>query len=98
MAKFQKGQSGNPGGRPKESVEVKALILEATKNGKLFVEKLLDFVQFAPEPKDKLAALKIMMEYSLGKPKQTVELAGDTQVTIIVETGVPKPGEDAASS
>jgi len=95
---FEKGKSGNPGGRPKEMAGLaeairkefeadiaKGGIHEAIKRG-------FDLIRFSPEPKDKLAALKLMLEYGYGKPTQPMEFSGeDGPLKIVVVTGVPDP-------
>jgi hypothetical protein len=90
---WEKGQSGNPGGRPKENEALKRLILENTKNGKVLVDKLLLFIDHAPEVRDRIAALKILLEYGFGKPVHNMTLGGadGEPVQIVVNTGVPQP-------
>src|SRR5437016_1636251 len=90
---WEKGQSGNPGGRPRESEELKRLILENSKNGRLLVEILFDFLHHASLERDRLAAAKLLLEYGFGRPIQSMNLAGaeGEPVKIIVNTGVIQP-------
>lgn len=58
-----------------------------------FAQKLVDFVEHAPEHKDKLTALKLLLEYGFGKPVQAVQIdgAGEGGIQIVVNTGVIQP-------
>lgn len=63
--RFQKGVSGNPGGRPKAEKDVKALAL---KNSKAAMEKIIALI----EDKDSriaLMAAKEVLDRAYGKPK-----------------------------
>src|SRR5690349_3976609 len=68
MSKFIAGQSGNPGGRPKENAEVKALAkslcLEA-------MRRLADLMRSSDEKVAKAAADSIL-DRGLGRPAQVV--------------------------
>lgn len=90
---FLPGQSGNSGGKPTAFVILERLIRSRTKNGEWCVGKLLEFIEHARDQNVKLAALKLLMEYGFGKPRQAVELnAGDGNgIQIIVTTGVLQP-------
>lgn len=73
---FEKGKSGNPGGRPKEDAELKRIIDEKCPP-EFFVKKLLDFVEFADDHGTKLKALIYLMERRYGKPTQAIEHSGE---------------------
>lgn len=70
---YKKGQSGNPGGRPKGAVSMKTYV----KN------KLLAMTD--EEREEFLAGLdkKTIWEMSEGKPKQDMELSGEVKSKII---------------
>lgn len=69
MAKFQKGQSGNPGGRSKEDVELRDLARTYTKEA---VERLVFWMQ-SDHPKASPTACSALLDRGYGKPKQEVE-------------------------
>lgn len=65
---FQKGQSGNPGGRPKEDAEVKALARTA---GPEAIEKLLELMR-GDDRRTALAAAQALLDRGFGKPAQAI--------------------------
>lgn len=70
---FRKGQSGNPGGRPKVPPEVKALLQERTLTA---MQKLCGLLESKDE-KIVLAAATAILDRALGKPSQSVVHSGD---------------------
>jgi hypothetical protein len=51
----------------------------------------MDFIDFATDHSVKLNALKLMMEYRFGKPRQQVEVnGGDEPIKFVILTGVPE--------
>lgn len=75
---FEKGQSGNPGGRPKEDSEVKAL---ARQYGREAVEKLADLMRNADD-RTAAAAANALLDRGFGKPAQVI--AGDAENPIAI--------------
>jgi hypothetical protein len=69
MAKFKKGESGNPGGRPKEEIEIRALARDHTKEA---VERLVFWMK-SDHPKASPAACVALIDRGWGKPTTTVE-------------------------
>jgi len=68
---FQKGQSGNPGGRPKESKAFKEWCHEImTKEGR---DGLLALAQAASDERVRLGAWRVIVEYAYGKPTQPMD-------------------------
>lgn len=65
---FQKGQSGNPGGRPKEDAEIKALARAA---GPEAIEKLLELLR-GDDRRTALAAAQALLDRGYGKPAQAI--------------------------
>lgn len=77
---FKKGQSGNPGGRPKGIFSVTRRAQEA---GEEAVEFLLSVMRNAEEEtKDRIAAARDILDRGFGKPKQQTELTGGDGVEI----------------
>lgn len=65
---FQPGQSGNPGGRPKESAEVKAL---ARQHGPAAIAKLVELLNGDDKRLSKDAAIALL-DRGYGKPAQAI--------------------------
>ena len=65
---FRKGQSGNPGGRPKEVAEVRAL---ARKHGQAVIKKLAALLKSKDE-RVVLGAAKELLDRGYGKSAQTI--------------------------
>jgi hypothetical protein len=68
---FKPGQSGNPGGRPKTSTELRLKL--ATISGTA-VEKLLEILtDEKTNNKDRLTAIKLCLEFVLPKPTEPIQ-------------------------
>lgn len=70
---FEKGKSGNPGGRPKCADDVKDL---ARKYSKEAVKRLVDWMR-DENPKASVAACTALLDRAYGKPGQALTLLGD---------------------
>ena len=71
MAKFQKGQSGNPGGRPKESQELKLLAQSKTEEA---VKTLASIMSSKKSPAAaRVSAACALLDRGYGKPTQMIE-------------------------
>ena len=68
---FQKGESGNPGGRPKEFAEIKAL---AREHGPAAIQKLVEHLEGADGKLSHAAAIALL-DRGYGKPSQSMDLA-----------------------
>lgn len=93
--KFKKGQSGNPKGRPRKLPELKSLLNEVMGEeggGMSAMEAMLKRVRKKAIDGD-LRAAELLLKYSYGMPKQSVELsdpAGNNPFTGI-EVIIKKP-------
>jgi Family of unknown function (DUF5681) len=72
MAKFQKGVSGNPGGRPKRVIG--DLSAEARLYASLALETIVKICASGKTERDKLAAARELLDRGFGKPVQAVDL------------------------
>jgi hypothetical protein len=79
---FEKGQSGNPGGRPKENAEVKRL---AREQGIASIQKLVA-LRDSQDERIALAASQALLDRAFGKPAQV--LIGDEDESPIALKGV----------
>lgn len=70
--KFQKGKSGNPGGRPKENIEVRELAREYTTEA---IERLAYWMR-SDNPKASGGASIALLERGWGKAVQPTEHSG----------------------
>jgi hypothetical protein len=71
---FQKGQSGNPTGRPKRDREIEELARQHTPAA---IEALLR----ALNDKDRVPAAALLLAYGFGKPRQLAEASITADVT-----------------
>ena len=68
MAKFVKGQSGNPTGRPKEDNEIKKLAKEHSREA---LERLVYWMT-SEDPKASVPACNAILDRGYGKPAQAI--------------------------
>ncbi len=74
---FEKGKSGNPGGRPKEVAEVREL---AKKHGHAAIERLKTLMDSENE-RTAVAACLALLDRGYGKPHASVEHSGQLAMT-----------------
>ncbi len=70
---FAPGQSGNPGGRSKESARIKAL---AASKAEDCIKKLVKIMETSLDEKNQIAACNAILDRGLGKPAQAI-IGGD---------------------
>src|SRR5262245_37340459 len=90
---WQKGQSGNPGGRPKVAAEVKEL---ARQHGPEAIETLIRLMR---SKNDGIAirAAEALLARGYGRPAQESEVESKRPLTVII-TDAPSPPTPAAAS
>jgi len=76
---FAKGQSGNPRGRPKEDLEVKALARKHTRES---IERLVYWLR-SDNPKASVSAANSLLDRAHGKPAQMI--LGDSNSPVVVQ-------------
>jgi hypothetical protein len=70
---FERGRSGNPGGRPR-GIEARA---------REFTEEALQaLVAALRNPKERVAAASVLLNYAWGKPRQVIEATAETSITV----------------
>jgi hypothetical protein len=78
---WKKGQSGNPGGRPKAFYALAKLIHAETRNGAELVERVLKIARgqdtTLDDPKSRTWALDWLSDRGFGKPQQDVVVMQD---------------------
>jgi hypothetical protein len=88
---FVKGQSGNPGGRPKAVMPDGRTLSEAAREHS--PEALRVLVEALSNPDTALAAAKEILDRGFGRPAQALEITGEdggpVQVSRIELVGVP---------
>lgn len=96
---FEKGKSGNPGGRTKEQRDRERSLSEAIRklsgpNCEEYVERLHQIAQTG-EDKDSIAAIKLLLERSHGRAPETVQIEGDVdpRVTALLDAMKLSPHE-----
>lgn len=91
MGKFQKGQSGNPGGRPKEVDEVKEL---ARQHGPEAITKLVAWLR-SDNAKASVSAANALLDRGYGKPIQAIEHSGEIETSSVARVPAPLDTTDA---
>jgi len=82
---WKKGQSGNPGGRPKEAQEVKEL---ARLHTEAAVRRLVFWMK-SKNPKASVAACTALLDRAWGKPAQTAEIGKGMGAAVMIQIVEP---------
>lgn len=80
---FQKGRSGNPGGRAKKTPEELDLIAACKEKTPRALSVIADIMENGENERNRLAAAQAIIERAYGKPKENVEL--DAKITGRIE-------------
>lgn len=78
---FKKGQSGNPGGRPKEAPEVKELARSYAAEA---IETLAKHMR-GDDVRTSVAASQALLDRGFGKPAQALEVSGELKTSDITD-------------
>jgi hypothetical protein len=80
---FQKGQSGNPNGRPKlrDIKEVISDLLSQEKNKQQLIDGLMTVI-VNKALKGDLKAAEMLLSYTYGKPTQKTEIVAEVETTV----------------
>jgi hypothetical protein len=86
--RFHKGQSGNPGGRPKVEGAVRAL---AQKAGLRAIKRLIELIE-SDSPRVAVTACQAILDRAYGKPRQSIEPPDDSNFPSLIRVEfVEKP-------
>lgn len=77
---FKKGQSGNPGGRPKKDSELTELAREHTVAA---IDKLAYWLR-SDDARASVSAAQALLDRGWGKPRQAIEASIDGQLIVKV--------------
>ncbi|TXH58971.1 MAG: hypothetical protein E6Q97_00750 [Desulfurellales bacterium] len=77
---WKKGESGNPGGRPKDTFRVAE---ECRKHAEDVVRRLVDWLHH-PDPRASIPAAKLLLERGFGLAPATIELSGNVTLDVDV--------------
>lgn len=85
---FKKGQSGNPGGKPKQNQDVTEL---ARAEAPAALARLIDMATNCHDIRTRLAANIQILDRAYGKPAQAIDMSGkiETEITVIVKGKTP---------
>ena len=87
---FVKGKSGNPGGRPKDTAQIKELAQKLCPEA---IAKLAEWMR-SDNPKASVAACTALLDRGYGKPNQSHEVSASGGGAFFVSLVVKDKAED----
>jgi Family of unknown function (DUF5681) len=93
MAKFQPGQSGNPGGRPKGEGEIRELARQHTATA---IATLAEICANGRTDSAKVAAASALLDRGWGRPRQDVDSSGALNWEALLQRALEPGSGDAA--
>jgi hypothetical protein len=87
---FQRGQSGNPGGRPKAVAEVRDL---ARKHTALAIKTLVSIMQHSDKDAARVAAAQALLDRAWGKATQCLDVGGERSLHIYLDPPEASSGD-----
>lgn len=106
MARFEKGKSGNPGGRPRVPDDLKKSCQRLAARGLKVLEEIVNSrtefqtvdgkvvkVKSAATPSEKIAAVRLAFEYGYGKPVQPLGGEDDKSPLVVNVLTLTSPDE-----
>jgi hypothetical protein len=103
MSKFKPGQSGNPGGRPKEAEDVKKLARDYTREA---IDKLAFWMR-SDNAKASVTASSVLLDRAYGKAPQAIDVTHNKnlldelttdELASLIATVTGKTGSDRSGS
>ncbi len=91
---FKKGQSGNPGGRPRDVAEVRELAREHCPEA---IEKLVEHMR-GDDARMSIQASMALLDRGYGKPHASIEHSGNLTLTYDQAVLALLEGEDVGST
>jgi hypothetical protein len=91
---FQKGKSGNPGGRPKSLQDIRERLHKMYGADALDLLQRLDAISKLPGVKNarlRLAAIELLLSYHSGRPRQAVDVSDNCGPLLIMPPGSRLP-------
>lgn len=85
--RWKKGETGNPGGRPKETVEVRALARQHMAEA---ITTLVTIMRKGDSDKVRAMAANFLLDRAVGKPPQALEIGGEGGHPLTVQVYLPE--------